>query len=276
MPIDTHVHIDAPEFDADRIAVLARARAAGIDGFVAPAVSADGWAALAAIAQAQRDVYPAYGLHPMYLAEHRPEHLPRLERWIADTPAVAVGECGLDHYVEGLDPEAQRRYFIGQLSIARAARLPVIVHARRAVDEVIACIRKVGGLTGVIHSFPGSLEQARQLHQLGFRLGFGGPVTYERARRLREVVAAIPIEQLLIETDAPDQPPATRRGQRNEPVTLLDVAATIAALRGMTPEALLAAVDANARALFGLDPEPPLDRSPLSSAPDAATAARRH
>ena len=276
MPIDTHVHIDAPEFDADRIAVLARARAAGIDGFVAPAVSADGWAALAAIAQAQRDVHPAYGLHPMYLAEHRPEHLPRLERWLADTPAVAVGECGLDHYVEGLDPEAQRGYFIGQLSIARAAELPVIVHARRAVDEVIACIRKIGGLTGVIHSFPGSLEQARQLHQLGFRLGFGGPVTYARARRLREVVAAIPIEQLLIETDAPDQPPATRRGQRNEPVTLLDVAATIAALRGMTPEALLAAVDANARALFGLDPEPPLDRGPLSSAPDAATAAWRH
>lgn len=276
MPIDTHVHLDAPEFEADRGAVLARARAAGIDGFVAPAVSADGWAALAAIARAQCDMHPAYGLHPMYLDAHRPEHLPALERWIADTPAVAVGECGLDHYVDGLDPEAQRRYFVGQLSIAKAARLPVIVHARRAVDEVIACIRKVGGLTGVIHSFPGSLEQARQLHQLGFKLGFGGPVTYERARRLREVVASIPLDQLLIETDAPDQPPAARRGQRNEPETLLDVAATIAGLRGLTPEALVAAVDANARALFGLDPEPELDRDRLASTDEAAPTARRH
>lgn len=278
MPIDTHVHLDAPEFDPDRDAVLARARAAGVDGFVVPAVAAEGWPALAAIASSNRDVHPAYGLHPMYLAEHRPAHLPRLERWLADTPAVAVGECGLDHYVDGLDADAQREYFLGQLAIAKAARLPVIVHARRAVDEVIACLRKVGGPGGVIHSFPGSLEQARQLHQLGFLLGFGGPVTWERARRLREVAASIPLGQLLLETDAPDQPPASRRGQRNDPTTLLEVAATIAALRGMDRDALLAAVDANARRVFGIVPEPGLDRKTLSSGvagslpdPDAPT-----
>jgi TatD DNase family protein len=265
MPIDTHAHIDAPEFDTDRDAVLARARAAGVDGFVVPAVSAAGWPALAAIAAAHRDVHPAFGLHPMWLAEHSPEHLSRLEQWIADTPAVAIGECGLDHYVDGLDPEAQRQYFIGQLSIAKAARLPVIVHARRAVDAVIACIRKIGGITGVIHSYSGSLEQARQLHQLGFLLGFGGPVTYERARRLREVVSAIPLEQLLLETDAPDQPPSSRRGQRNEPATLLEVAAAVAALRDMDQASLIAAVDANARRLFGLIPEPALEKSSLSS-----------
>jgi TatD DNase family protein len=201
----------------------------------------------------------------MWLAEHSPDHLSRLEQWIADTPAVAIGECGLDHYVDGLDPEAQRQYFIGQLSIAKAARLPVIVHARRAVDAVIACIRKIGGITGVIHSYSGSLEQARQLHQLGFLLGFGGPVTYERARRLREVVSAIPLEQLLLETDAPDQPPSSRRGQRNEPATLLEVAAAVAAFRDMDQASLIAAVDANARRLFGLVPEPALDQSSLPS-----------
>jgi TatD DNase family protein len=141
----------------------------------------------------------------------------------------------------------------------------VIVHARRAVDAVIACIRKIGGITGVIHSYSGSLEQARQLQQLGFLVGFGGPVTYERARRLREVVAAIPLEQLLLETDAPDQSPASRRGQRNEPATLLEVAAAVAALRDMDQASLIAAVDANARRLFGLVPEPALDQSSLSS-----------
>lgn len=265
MPIDTHVHLDAPEFDPDRDAVLARARAAGVDGFVVPAVTAAGWPALAAIAGSNRDVHPAYGLHPMYLAEHRPEQLSRLEQWIADTPTVAVGECGLDHHVDGLDPDAQRACFLGQLSIAKAARLPVIVHARRAVDAVIAGVRRIGGITGVIHSFSGSLEQARQLQQLGFLVGFGGPVTWERARRLREVVAAIPLEQLLLETDAPDQPPASRRGQRNEPTALLDVAAAVAALRGMDQDTLLDAVDANARRLFGLAPEPALDRKSLSS-----------
>ncbi len=268
MPIDTHVHIDAPEFDADRDAMLCRARAVGIDGFVAPAVIAGGWSALAAIAAANPDVYPAFGLHPMYLAEHRPEHLAQLERRIADTPAVAVGECGLDLQIEGLDADTQRGYFIRQLAIAKVAGLPVIVHARRAVDAVIACVRKIGGVTGVIHSFPGSLEQARQLRDLGFRLGFGGPVTHERARRLREVVARIPLEQLLLETDAPDQPPATRRGQRNEPTSLLEVATTVATLRGIDRSRLLAAVDANARALFRIATVPTLGCKPLPFVPD--------
>lgn len=271
MPIDTHVHIDAPEFDADRAAVLARARAAGVDGFVAPAVAASGWDALAQIASEHADVHPAFGLHPMFLAEHRAEHLALLERRLADTPAVAVGECGLDFFVAGLDADAQLEFFLGQLSIAKAAGLPVIVHARRAVDRVIACIRTVGGLTGVIHSYPGSVEQARQLHQLGFALGFGGPITYGRAQRLRAVVATIPLDQLLVETDAPDQPPATRRGQRNEPATLVEIIDTIAALRGMDRLALSAAVDVNARRLFGITAEPTLDLPPLSSASPATS-----
>jgi TatD DNase family protein len=266
MPIDTHVHIDAPEFDVDRAAVLAHARTAGVDGFVAPAVAASGWSALEQIAARHDDVFPAFGLHPMYLQEHRPGHLDALEQQLARGDAIAVGECGLDHFVEGLDPEDQRRYFLAQLSIAKEARLPVIVHARRAVDAVIGCIRQVGGLTGVIHSYPGSVEQARQLHQLGFALGFGGPVTYERARRLRAVVAAIPLDQLLVETDAPDQPPSTRRGQRNEPATLLDVIGTIAALRGIDAHALVEAVDENARRLFRIGSEPTFNRSPISSA----------
>jgi TatD DNase family protein len=128
----------------------------------------------------------------------------------------------------------------------------VIVHARRAVDAVIASLRKVGGLRGVVHSFSGSAEQATQLHKLGFLLGIGGPVTFERANRLRGLVASIPLEQLLLETDSPDQPGVTHRGERNEPAYLPEVLEVVAGLRGMEPEAVAAATTANAKRLFRL------------------------
>jgi TatD DNase family protein len=151
-----------------------------------------------------------------------------------------------------LDPDAQRDYFKAQLRLAREYDLPLILHARRAVDEVIQAVRSVGGLRGVIHSWSGSEEQARQLFQLGFHLGIGGPVTYERARRLRRIVASMPIEFLLLETDAPDQPSSDRRGERNEPACLAGVAQTVADLRGVEIEALAEATSRNARILFGL------------------------
>lgn len=267
MPIDTHVHLDAPEFDDDRAAVLDRARAAGVNGFVAPAVTADAWAGLAGLARDHPDIHPAIGLHPMYLDAHRPEQLDALERWIADTAPVAVGECGLDFFVDGLDRAAQNIYFERQLDVARAAGLPVIVHARRAVDAVIHAIRGRPGLSGVVHSFSGSAEQARQLHDLGFLLGFGGPITYDRATRLRGLVATLPLDQLLLETDAPDQPPADARGRRNEPAALTGLLATAATLRDVDAAGLSAAVDANARRLFRLDRRTRIT-SAASSAPD--------
>ena len=190
-------------------------------------------------------LHPAYGLHPMYLAEHRPEHLHELRDWIDRERPVAVGECGLDYFVEGLDVDAQ-------LQLAREFDLPVIVHARRAVDAVIASIRKIGGLRGVVHSFSGSAEQAAQLHKLGFLLGIGGPVTYARANRLRGTVAAMPLEQLLLETDSPDQPDAGHRGERNEPAYLTKVLEVVSELRGVPQEVVAAATTATAQRLFGL------------------------
>jgi TatD DNase family protein len=249
--IDSHCHLDAPEFDVDRSAVLERARAAGVMAQVVPAVSAASFPALAALAQQEPDVHPCYGLHPMYLAEHRDEHLAEVRRFLRSERAVAVGECGLDFFVEGLDPERQRALFLAQLRIAREFELPVVLHARRAVDEVIATLRKVGGLRGVVHSYSGSEEQARRLYQLGFFLGVGGPVTYERAQRLRRVVATMPLEHLLVETDAPDQPDSAHRGERNEPAHLRSVVETIAALRGVTAREIAAATSANAIRLFG-------------------------
>jgi TatD DNase family protein len=252
MLVDSHCHLDAAEFDPDRAQVIARALAAGVSRQLVPAVDAAGWPKLRDVCAQAPELFPAYGLHPMFLAGHRPEHLVQLCGWIERERPHAIGECGLDHFVEGLDPQAQAGYFDGQLRLAREFDLPVIVHARRAVDAVIAAIRKVDGLRGVVHSFSGSREQAEQLWKLGFLVGLGGPVTYERARRLRELAATMPIEHLLLETDAPDQPDAGIRGQRNEPARLTTVLACIAELRNEDPAAIAAATTANAERLFAL------------------------
>lgn len=254
MLVDSHCHLDAPEFDTDREAAIARARAAGVAQQVLPAVDAQGWPKLRAICAAQTGLYPAYGLHPMYLSSHRPQHLRELGEWIAREKPVAVGECGLDFFVEGLDAESQQLYFDGQLALARDFDLPLIVHARRAVDAVIASFKRVGALRGVVHSFSGSPEQARQLWRLGFLIGIGGPATYPRANRLRGLVARMPLDYLLLETDAPDQPDAEIRGQRNEPARLPRICETIAQLRGESAQDVAAATTRNAQRLFDLPP----------------------
>jgi len=232
---DSHSHFDAPEFDGDRAAALARAEAAGVMQQLVPAVDFASWPALRDTCALSPGLHAAYGLHPMYLDRHAPAHLDALPDWIDREKPKAVGECGLDFFIEGLDADAQRRYFQRQLEIARDFDLPVVLHARRAVDEVIATLRRIGGLRGVVHSYSGSEEQARQLFKLGFHLGIGGPVTYERAQRLRRIVAAMPIEFLLLETDSPDQPDSAHRGERNEPAHLGVVLATIAGLRDIEP-----------------------------------------
>ena len=197
-------------------------------------------------------LFPAYGLHPMFLSRHQPADLQALADWIEREQPVAVGECGLDFHVQTLDPDAQQHYFQGQLRLARDFDLPLIIHARRAVEAVIVAIRRVGGLRGVIHSYAGSPEQARQLWDNGFLIGLGGPVTYERAQRLRRLAAQMPLDSLLLETDAPDQPDADHRGQRNEPARLPRVCELIAQLRGQSPEDIAKATSDNATRLFAL------------------------
>jgi len=252
MLIDSHSHLDAAEFDDDRDAVLARARAAGVTRQIVPAIALSGFENLRDLCAREAGLHPAYGLHPMYLDDHDPAHLDELERWLERERPIAIGECGLDFYIETLDRVTQYEYFDGQLELAREFDLPLILHARRAFDDVAAALRRVGGLRGVVHSFSGSEEQARQLWKLGFHLGIGGPVTYERAKRLREIVATMPIEFLLLETDSPDQPLSHHRGERNEPARLVDVLSVVAELRGETPEAIAAATTQNAMRLFGL------------------------
>jgi TatD DNase family protein len=250
--VDSHCHLDDPEFDRDRAAVVARARAAGVELQVVPAIDHDTWEKTRAACATAPGLFAAYGLHPLLLAKHREQHLDALVAWIEREQPKAVGECGLDFFVEGLDAETQRFYFRRQLQIARDFDLPVIVHARRAFEEAIAELRRLPGLRGVVHSWAGSEEQARQLFQMGFCLGLGGPVTYERARRIRRVAASMPVEFLLLETDAPDQPDSQRRGQRNEPAHLTTVRDCIAHLRNVAPETIAEATTANAIRLFAL------------------------
>lgn len=252
--VDSHCHLDATEFDADRALVIERARKAGVQRQVIPAVTASAWPKLRDLCAAGDGLFPAYGLHPMFLREHLEEDLRELGSWLGLERTVAVGECGLDYFAGDLDPTMQSLYFDAQLRLAREFDLPVIVHARRAVDAVLVAIRKVGGLRGVVHSFSGSRQQAEQLWEQGFMLGLGGPVTYERASRLRKLAATMPLEWLLLETDAPDQPDAGIRGQRNEPARLGAVLDTIAQLRGVEPSTVAAATSANAERLFGLPP----------------------
>jgi TatD DNase family protein len=250
--IDSHNHFDDTRFDADRVQAYQRASASGVMAQVLAAVSARLWPRLEAVANRYSGLYPSYGLHPAYLAEHRPEHLQQLADWLLQKQPVAVGECGLDYFLRDLDPKQQVHYFSEQLRLARRHHLPVIIHARHAVDAVIQCIRRFSGTRGVVHSFSGSEDQARRLLDLGILLSFGGPVTYERASRLRRLVRYVPLDGFLLETDAPDQPLSQHRGERNEPAYLAEVLTCVAELRGADPDTIAVATTANARRLFGI------------------------
>ncbi|HTV86596.1 MAG TPA: TatD family hydrolase [Dyella sp.] len=249
---DSHVHLDDARFDPDRAATLERAHGAGLELLVVPGTTAASWPRIHALCKPGSGLLPGYGLHPMFMHEHRDEHLHTLAHWLKTQRPVAVGEIGLDFHQRGQDEQRQRHYFTQQLRLAGEHDLPVIVHARAAMDEVTATLRRTGGLRGVVHSFSGSEQQAEQLWKIGFHIGIGGPITYDRAQRLRRIVTGMPIQYLLLESDAPDQPGAAHRGERNEPSYLTDVLACVAALRNEDPAQVAAATTANVRRLFGL------------------------
>ncbi|WEN14077.1 TatD family hydrolase [Rhodanobacter sp. AS-Z3] len=249
---DSHVHLNDAAFDGDRDAVIARARAAGVDTMVVPSVDAASWPLIAALCARHDDLHPAFGLHPVFLPHHAPGNVQTLSSLLTANRPVAVGEIGLDFHLAELDPDTQRHYFVSQLLLARDHELPVIVHARGALEEVILTLRRQGGLCGVVHSFSGSEQQARQLWAIGFHLGIGGPVTHQRAQRLRRIVATMPLEFLLLESDAPDQPDAAHRGERNEPAHVVDILRCVAQLRGQSEQQVADATRNNARRLFNL------------------------
>lgn len=232
MLIDSHCHLDAAEFDADREAVLARAMAAGVGRIVVPGVERANFAAVASLCRAEPMCRPAYGIHPMYVDRARDDDLVALAGWLRGDDVVAVGEIGLDHFIEPRDEARQLLFFRTQLELAREHDLPVILHVRRAIDPILRELRRCRVVGGIAHAFNGSEQQAQEFVKLGFVLGFGGAMTWNRAAHLRRLAATLPTEALVLETDAPDIPPEWVGRGRNEPGELRRIAEVLAALRG--------------------------------------------
>jgi TatD DNase family protein len=251
---DTHCHLDVEEFDADRSEVLAAARANHVTGIAVPAIHRGNWERVLALCASQAGLYPALGMHPIYINQHREEHLQDLERRLAEDRAViAVGEIGLDYHVEDLDRDRQQLFFERQLAIARDAGLPVLLHVRKAHDAMLATLRRMRFRGGIAHAYNGSLPQAHQYIDLGFKLGFGGTLTYERSRHIRALARELPLESIVLETDAPDIVVSQHRGERNSPAYLHHCLAALAEVRGEDMERLSIVTTGNARAVLGLD-----------------------
>ncbi|MDU4251687.1 TatD family hydrolase [Pseudomonas sp.] len=254
--IDTHNHLDCPDFEQDRAAVLQRSRELGVERQVLLGVFRENWEDVWALAEQEPDLYAALGLHPIYLARHRPEHLTALREWLqrlAGHPKLcAVGEIGLDYYLEDLDREGQQAIFEEQLRIAIDFELPVLLHVRRAHAAMIATLKRYKPKRqGIIHAFAGSREEAREYLKLGFRLGLGGAPTWPQANRLRKVVPEIPLESIVLETDSPDMAPSMYPGVRNSPEHLPEICMALAELKGISGQELASASTRNAMELFG-------------------------
>lgn len=247
MLIDTHCHLDAAEFDADRVSVAAAAFQQGISAIVVPAVHCSNFDAVMQLAQTHVSVHYALGIHPMYINRSQAQDLDVLKRYLqqnmhAQKPPVAIGEIGLDFFVTVENKDQQVYFFTEQLKLAKEFDLPVILHVRRAVDDVLKYCRQYKLKGGIAHAFNGSRQQADEFIKLGFKLGFGGAMTYPRALKIRELAATLPIEAIVLETDAPDIPPAWlphEQGSkpRNTPLELAKIAEVFASLRGLeTPQ----------------------------------------
>lgn len=264
--IDTHCHLDAAEFDVDREAARIAARAVGVQHVVIPAVQRSHWQSVIELAHQHGDSY-ALGIHPLYTPGAQQSDIAVLRELLgrqrSDPHLVAVGEIGLDFFVPGLDVERQIWFYEQQIQLAREFDLPVILHVRKSSDRLLKTLRQHKVVGGIAHAFNGSAQQAQAFIDLGFKLGFGGAVTYDRALKLRELAASLPLSALVMETDAPDIPPhwlyttAEQRaaGQiqgRNSPAELPRIAAQVAQLRGISVEALAQASTANAQQVLGL------------------------
>ncbi|MFI8381810.1 TatD family hydrolase [Pseudomonas sp. NPDC079086] len=254
--IDTHTHLDFPDFDADRDELLARCRTAGVERLVVLGVHQANWQRVWNLALAEDGLYAAFGLHPVYLDEHQPAHLHELLDWLARCAGhpklCAVGEFGLDYFLEQLDRQRQQQLFEAQLKLAIEFELPALLHVRRAHAATIATLKRLKPARGgIIHAFAGSYEEAREYLKLGFKLGLGGAPTWPQALRLRRVVAQLPLEAIVLETDSPDMAPAMHPNQRNSPEHLPDICAALAELRGISSDVLASASSQNAAQLFG-------------------------
>nr|WP_256357179.1 TatD family hydrolase [Pseudomonas sp. PDM26] len=254
--IDTHTHLDFPDFDADRQALLAESRALGVRRIVVLGVYQANWQRVWELVQSDPDLHAAFGLHPVYLDDHRPQHLSELGDWLTrlagHRQVCAVGEIGLDYFIETLDRDRQQALFEAQLQLAVDFNLPALIHVRRSHAAVIATLKRFRlKRAGIIHAFAGSQEEAREYIKLGFKLGLGGAPTWPQALRMHRVLAELPLDSVVLETDSPDMPPAMFPGQRNSPAHLPAICTALAQWMAISPQRLAAASTANSCEVFG-------------------------
>jgi len=246
--IDTHCHMDMAEFRPDLDLVLERSRRNGVTDFVIPGFIRTGWDRILKICKQRSCLHASLGLHPDYLDLHRGEDVEELRELSKQKELVAIGEIGLDFQRGRAGEREQKELFAVQLSIAREANLPVILHIRKGYDQVLAALRrKQFENGGIVHAFNGSRQQADHFMKMGFKLGYGGTLTYERARRIRKIAAEVPLTSIVLETDAPYMPLAGRRGEDNSPEYLSEVLDILASLRRESKEEIATQTTANAR-----------------------------
>lgn len=234
--IDSHCHIDFAQFDHDRGAILERCRKQGMRALVVPGATLEQWPALQSTVERFTDpayprLLPAYGLHPCFMDAHSSGDVDELDAWLHQG-AVAVGEIGLDRFHDSSNLDRQLKLFKDQLSVARSHHLPILVHARKTQDLVLKLVKESGLQSGgIMHAFSGSLQQAQRAVDLGFKIGFGGAGTYDRANRIRAILRALPQHAIVFETDAPDIAPSFAMGDRNSPENLFRIVEILAEVR---------------------------------------------
>ena len=250
--IDSHIHLDDHRFDYDRKELIKLAQMAGVSHFVVPAVTVNRFPAVLKVAEEHPAVAYTLGLHPYFIDEHKAADLEFLAQSLPGSGAVGVGECGLDYHVKDLDKVKQQKIFEAQVILAKHFDLPLVLHVRGAIDDVFKILKKHDYFKAVMHSFNGSVEQVKQITERGVYLGFGPAVCNPRAIKLQEMIKQVPITNMMIETDAPDQPFYDRTGKRNLPIDLLRVNMEIAKLLTVDPDFLATQTAANAKQLFKL------------------------
>ena len=246
--IDTHCHLNFTEFADDRAEMLMRAHQVGVTHVVVPGVTAASWAQQRDYASRYQHWLNAFGLHPYFITQHMESHIVLLRAELERGGAVAVGEIGLDATCN--DMGKQRSLLDAQLALAAEFALPVILHHRKTLDELLKAVRKHKLQRGVVHAFSGSEQQAQAWVEQGFKLGIGGVITYQRAKKTRAAVAAMPLDALVLETDSPDMPTCGKQGERNEPAYITRVFDALCSLRPEPAHDLRRALYANSQALF--------------------------
>ena len=253
MWIDTHCHLDFELFDSERLAMLAKAAEQGIENIVIPGVVARHWQRIRDLNGSYPQLLPAYGLHPCFDRDHEESHLEQLDHWLADQRPVAVGEIGLDFFIDDYNEARQLHWFREQVRLATQHKLPILVHCRKAHDQCLKVIRELHFTEGgFMHAFSGSKQQAERCLEFGFKLGIGGAATYERSTKLHRIIKKLPLDSFVMETDAPDIPPCFARDEPNSPLNIPRIAELICERTGRDLQELAHITTRNARSMLGI------------------------